>query len=235
MSKRYLVLAVLMGALFALILKLPLGWVAPPFMPKEAGKNLRYSGTVWNGQISGIDYFGRAQFKLSPKALLKGALPMSFKTSSPAMSVSGEASPRKIKDLRFLGQLAQLPTRDGRLKGLAGQVNFTISQMDFGRSCKAASGRANTDFLARNRARWQWAGPALSGPISCEGGDLIVNLAGTEDDQTIRADLRLSPNGSYSADISVITRKPEAGVVLPLYGFTTVNGEFRLTERGQWR
>ena len=235
MRKRYFVLAVLFGALFALISKLPLGWVAPPLMPQQAGKSLRYSGTIWNGQITGIDYLGRAQFKLSPKALFSGGLQLSFTTASPAITMSGQASANKLSNLRFAGQLAQLPTRDGRLKDLAGQVNFTVSEMEFGESCQSASGRAATDFLGRNRARWQWAGPNLSGPISCDEGDLIVNLAGSEADQTIRADLRLSPNGSYSADISVQTRQPEAGVVLPLYGFDAVNGEFRLTERGQWR
>ena len=235
MRKRYFVLAVLFGALFAFISKLPLGWVAPHFMPQQAGKNLRYSGTIWNGQITGIDYLGRAQFKLALKALLTGGLPLSFNTASPAITMSGQGSAKKLSDLRFAGQLAQLPTRDGRLKDLAGQVNFTVSEMEFGETCQSASGRAMTDFLGRNRALWQWAGPVLSGPISCEGGDLIVNLAGSEADQTIRADLRLSPNGSYSAAISVQTRQPEAGVVLPLYGFEAVNGEFRLTERGQWR
>lgn len=235
MRKRYLVLAVLIGALFALISKLPLGWVAPLFMPVEAGSNLRYSGTIWKGQISGIDYAGRAQFKLAPKALLSGGLPLSFKTASPALTMSGQASGRKLEDFRFSGQLAHLPTRDGRLKELAGQVNFTIFKMEFDENCLEGAGRANTDFLTRNRGRWQWAGPVLSGPISCEGGELIVNLSGSEDNQTIRADMRLSPNGSYSADISVRTRQPEAGVVLPLYGFTSANGEFRLTERGQWR
>ena len=149
--------------------------------------------------------------------------------------MSGQGARNRLSNLRFSGQLAQLPTRDGRLKDLAGQVNFTITEMEFGETCQSSSGRAMTDFLGRNRARWQWAGPVLSGPISCEGGDLIVNLAGSEADQTIRADLHLSPDGSYSADISVRTRQPEAEVVLPLYGFEAVNSEFRLTERGQWR
>ena len=235
MRKRYLVLAVLIGALYALISKLPLGWIAPPFMPKEAGENLHYSGTIWQGQVTGLDYIGRAQFKLSPKAFISGGLPLNFKTVSSAIDMSGQASLTKLKDFRFAGRLSQLPIRDGRLNNLTGNFNALVQNMKFGQDCQSANGRVNTDFLKRNQAIWQWTGPVLAGPLSCEGGDLIVNLSGSEANQTIRADLRLSPKGSYIAEISVQTRQAEAGVLLPIYGFEAVNGEFRLTERGQWR
>ena len=214
----------------------PLSWVAPYFLPVGLGKTVSYSGTVWTGQARGLDYIGTANFQLQPKKLVSGGLPLTFTSQSPAMFISGQASRKTFKDIQFSGTLAKLPTRDGRLKELAGQVNIQLGEMQIkGDDCISAQGQISTDFLTLNRSRWQWQGPTLSGPISCEGGDLLVNLSGRENQQIIRADLRLSQNGSYSANISVETDQAEAGVVLPLYGFEKQDRQFKLTEQGQWR
>ena len=236
MRKRYIFLAGL-GAVAALTSQLPLSWVAPSFIPPEGlGQNIQYSGTVWNGRVSGLDYLGAANFKLSPKAFITEELPLSFTTHSSAMTLSGQASRNQLKDVRFNGTLAKLPTRDGRLKELAGQVNIRVSDLKLqDGGCAAATGQSSTDFLTANLSRWQWRGPRLAGPISCEGGDLIANLSGQENGQIIRADLRLSPDGRDAANVTVKTDQAEAGVVLPLYGFEATGREYKLTEQGQWR
>ena len=235
MRKRYF-LGACIGAFAAVISHLPLSWVAPHLVPDSLGQSIVYSGTVWDGQVSGVDYLGTVIFKVNPRAFFTGGLPVSFKTQSTAMSVSGKASQKQLKDIRFTGSLAKLPTRDGRLKELAGTVNIHLEELRIEEgSCASASGKASTDFLTLNRSRWQWQGPELSGPISCEDGDLLASLSGNENRQTVRADLRLSPDGSYSADITLRTNQPEAGVVLPLYGFEAVGRDYKLLERGQWR
>jgi len=197
MRKRYILLGGL-SAFAALMSQLPLSWIGPHFVPEGVGQNIGYSGTIWDGQVSGLDYIGTANFQLRPKALFGGELPLSFATQSPA---NIQISELQIKD-------------DG---------------------CAFAQGQVSTDFLALNRSRWQWQGPMLTGPISCEGGDLLVNLSGRENRQIIRADLRLSKSGSYSANITVQTDQAEAGVVLPLYGFEKQGRQYKLTEQGQWR
>lgn len=235
MRKRYILFGVL-GAAGAILSQLPLSWVAPSFMPDGLGQDIHYSGTVWNGRIKGLDYLGAVNFRLQPKAIVTGGIPLSFTTRSPAMSISGQASRKQLKDIRFTGTLAKLPTRDGRLKELAGQVDLDVSDMQIeDGACALATGQVSTDFLALNQSRWQWRGPKLAGPISCEGGDVIAQLSGQENGQTIRADLRLSKDGSYAANIIVQTNQVEAGVVLPLYGFEAIGREYKLTEQGQWR
>lgn len=235
MRKRYFLSAGL-GVAVAVISQLPLSWLAPHFMPEGLGKDIAYSGTVWDGHVTGIDYVGVANFKLNPRAFLGGGLPLSFETQSPVMSISGRASQTQLRDIRFSGVLSKLPTRDGRLKELAGTVDIRVDDLQIKDSgCASATGKVSTNFLSVNRARWQWQGPEISGPISCEGGDLLASLSGNESRQRIRADLRLSADGSYSADITVQTDQPEAGVVLPLYGFEAVGRDYKLTERGQWR
>lgn len=235
MRKRYILLGCL-GAAAAVISQLPLSWIAPSFMPDGVGQDVHYSGTVWNGQVRGLDFVGTMNFKLNPKAIITGGLPLSFSTQSSAMSISGQASQKQLKDIRFAGTLAKLPTRDGRLKELAGRVDIHVSDLQIkDDGCASTSGQVSTDFLSLNEARWQWRGPKLAGPISCEGDDLLVNLSGQENRQIIRADLRLSKDGSYAANITVQTDQPEAGVVLPLYGFEAMGHEYKLTEQGQWR
>lgn len=235
MKKRAFVLMTVLGVSLGITPQLPLAWIAPHIMPDGLGSNIQYSGTVWNGKVSGLDFIGDAQFKLNPKLIVKGGQPLSFQTSSGAMQISGKASRNQIAGFNFTGQLAKLPTRDGRLKELAGEVNIQIADLKFNKNCESATGQANTDFLSLNKGRWQWQGPVISGPLSCEDGDLIAKLSGTENGQTIKADLRIVPNGDYRANISVRTPQAEAGVVLPLYGFEKKNGEFQLTEQGKWR
>ena len=235
MRKRYILL-VSLGAFTALLSQLPLAWIAPHIIADGLGKNIHYSGTIWNGQIKGLDVVGQTTFQFRPTSILKGGLPLKFASQSTAMTLSGRASRNTIKDVRFSGVLAKLPTRDGRLKELAGQVDILVSEIQIkDETCGSAQGQVSTDFLSLNRARWQWQGPKLSGPISCEDGDVIVNLSGRENRQTIRADLRLSKDGSYGANITVQTNQPEAGVVLPLYGFEQQGRDYKLTEQGQWR
>lgn len=235
MKKRTLVLGSLLGAALGLAWQLPLAWIAPHIIPEGLGSDIGYSGTVWDGTVTGLDYIGAAKFKLDPKAIVGSELTLSFQTSSSAMQISGEASRTELKGLRFKGQLAGLPTNDGRLKELIGEVNINIAELEFRGNCRSAQGQGWTDFLSRNEGRWQWQGPVLEGPISCENGDLIAMLSGSDGGQTIKADLRIVPDGTYRADISVRTSQREAGVVLPFYGFENKNGEFRLTEQGKWR
>ena len=235
MRKRYILCAIL-GGCVAFISQLPLAWIAPHFVPASLGQNINYSGTLWNGRLGGLDYVGTANFKLNPTSLMSGDLPLSFASQSSAMTISGQASRQTLKDVRFMGTLAKLPTRDGRLKELAGKVHIQVEELKIENdSCAFAAGEVSTDFLAMNQSRWQWKGPSLTGPISCEGGDVIVNLSGRENRQIIRADLRLSKMGNYSANISVQTDQAEAGVVLPLYGFEKQGRQYKLTEQGQWR
>lgn len=235
MKKRFIGLVALLGIAGATLTQLPLSWIGPHVLPQKMGKNIRYSGTIWKGQITGVDFIGDIYFDVNAKALLSSQLPLSFQTSSPAMTTSGKASKNRLKDFKFSGQLADLPTSDGRLKEIAGHVDFQISEMEFDESCKSASGNAATDILTRNGGRWQWRGPFLSGPISCDQGDLLVKLSGSENAQTINADLRIKIGGAYRADFSVRTSEAAAGVVLPLYGFESRNGQYYLTEEGKWR
>lgn len=235
MKKRFIGAISLFAMMFGIVSQLPLAWVAPHVISNAMGPNVSYSGTVWNGYVRGIDFVGNANFKLKAKALFSSELPLSFQTSSSVMKLSGKASRSWIKDLKFSGQLARLPTTDGRLKELSGEINVQVLELNYDDKCISVKGQASTDFLQRNRQRWQWQGPFLKGPMSCDNGDLIVKLAGAENGQNIQANLRIAVEGAYRADFVVQTSEVAAGVVLPLFGFEKRGREFHLTEQGKWR
>lgn len=218
-------LAILAG-LIALVRSFPLAWVATA-LPDGVGT---YSGTVWNGQISQIPLLGNVQ--------VEGRLGGARLVSAPGhIRFSGDVSPNGVSDLVLSMPVAQLPTSDARLSGLAGRMSLRIdeAQIDDG-ACVSASGRASTDVLAANGARFGWAGPELSGPVDCVDGRLRVQLSGDGPDENVSATILTGLDGLYQSDISVTAPDPAAGNVLTLFGFNPAGaGRYSLSEQGRWR
>ena len=103
-------------------------------------------------------------------------------------------------------------------------------------ACLFASGTASTNVLAANRARFDWAGPDLSGPVDCIDGRLRVRLSGEGGTETVAAVVTTGFDGVYQSDVTVMTTDPAAGNVLTLFGFNPAgSGEYRLSEQGRWR
>jgi len=150
--------------------------------------------------------------------------------------LSGDAGRRDAKEIDLHLNLADLPVTDGRLQGLRGELTAQISQMTYDSTgCLSATGEASTDVLQRNGGSIEWTGPRLEGPISCENGVFIADLSGRDAQQTVSARVQLASDGTYRADITARTNRPEADAVLPLFGFTRSGRDFKLTEQGKWR
>ena len=229
MRKRWIILALLAG-LAASIAVLPLSWVVSLFVPDELS-DLKFHGTIWNGSATNIPVFETANVKLSPVSLSAH-----IESGNGVNYLAGLVSTNHARDIDLVVDLSTLPLTDQRVKGLAGTVRLNLSEINFdAQSCLSAEGTAMTDVLQRNQARLNWTGPELSGPISCEDGSLIANISGQDQQQTIKALMRFSPNGTYRVDLSAQTSRSEAGAILPLFGFTRSGTEYKLTEQGKWR
>ncbi len=113
-------------------------------------------------------------------------------------------------------------------------IDLVVETARVSKSCEAATGTIRTDVLKRNKARFQWQGPELSGPINCENGEIVATLSGQDSRTEIEAVARINLSGSYRLETSVSSRDPEAAALLPLYGFQRSGGRFTLTEQGQW-
>lgn len=220
-----IVLAVFAG-LFSLIRYFPLSW-AGAALPGDVAE---LSGTVWDGQASEIPLLGSVS--------VKGGLGfVRLETPPGDVTLSGDVSPRGVKDFRLSMPVARLPMTDARLSGLSGRVSLQIDEarMDDG-ACVSASGSASTNVLAANQARFDWAGPSLSGPVDCIDGRLRVRLSGQSNAETVSATILTGLDGVYQTEISVETRDPAAENALVLFGFTRSNsGGFQLSEQGRWR
>ncbi len=234
MSKKAWIAAGLIGAVSGLVANFPMAWIGG-FKPQDGlAKPLTYSGTVWHGQVFNLPLSGPLEIRTRPMGFVRGGTPISFQSAAPGLSLRGAAGPKQIKDLQYGAEYSVLPITDGRLVGLDGRVDLRIDEARFGAGCETLTGTLRTDVLTRNRARFQWQGPELSGPLSCENGEIVATLSGRDNRSDIEAVMHINLAGSYRLETRVTSRDPEAAALLPLYGFQNNGGRFTLTEQGQW-
>lgn len=228
MTRGIWIAAIIIAGLFALLRYFPLAWAAS-FAPDN---NATYSGTIWNGQISGLPLVDRMNVKttLSGVALESGA-------AAGATHVRAIVSPSRARDLVAAMPISAIPTTDGRLKGLSGQLSLRLDEIvGAGDACTRASGRASTNVLESNRAQFDWTGPLLSGPVDCDDGKLRVRLNGVDDSQSIAVTILTGFSGQYEANVEVQTPDPMAANVMTLFGFSEQGqNRFNLSEQGRWR
>ena len=241
MKKRTLIVPVLLGGICAAVAALPLGWVAPHVLPENMRQDAQFSGTIWQGQANVP--FGKSRapvsFKAAPLKLITGKSFLDFTVKNSGFYLTGLAGLSQAQDVKINANIAQLPLLDPRIRGLQGKIVAEISEAKLGSgftgACKTITGQVRTDFLKANEATWFWQGPELSGPIRCEDGTIVAQMAGQEGRQSFTAMLRLMPDGVYTAQMDVTTAEPRAAVVLGFYGFESKGGKFVLSETGRWR
>lgn len=223
-----------LSGLVALVACFPMRWAAGWILPENVDSlapALKVHGTIWTGSVSGLPIFGTANLDIAPLARN-----VTFQSGLARNYVSGRLSAIGAKDVDFRLDLATLPFTDGRLQGLRGDFIADIAEAKFkDQACLSAVGTARTDVLQRNGGTIQWTGPELTGPIRCEEGALIADLSGTDSQQTISAVIRIIPDGTYRANVTVRTARVEADAILPLFGFSRSGQSFVLTEQGNWR
>ncbi len=232
MAKRLLIFGGILALVTGAISQLPLSWVAPKV--DIAGQVPEYGGTVWNGFISGTDA-GVLNLDVSPLRLVSGKNPVRVTGGPAGINLNAEAGLSGLRALKVSGSIKALALTDARLALVNGNFDLDITDMKMMESCDYAEGIATTDFLARNSVRLRWKGPVLEGPVSCEDGNVILDLTGKDRAADIVARLTLSPDGQYRTDITAEVNDPNAGLALQYFGFSPAGGAYKLTEQGKWR
>ncbi len=218
----------------ALIIHLPLSWVGAAFMPQNQNLRPVFTGTLWNGSIENLPRIGSVDINISALNLLRGRTGVQFSVVAPALRMRGSSTIKGLLTADLDGDAFGIADIDPRFAGLQGRYNLTVTDMLIRSTCLSGGGTASTDILQRNAAAMQWSGPALSGPIRCEDGDVVIVLSGEDTQQSVSADIRLKLSGQYRAIIDVTSRDSRAGAILPLFGFEATQTGFRLSEAGQW-
>lgn len=218
----------------------PLAWSPLSWLKNDLPFQPRFSGTIWQGQITHIPNIDALQVSVSPRRILKGAPAIEFSATQPALSLRGQAGVGRLRNVDAKGWIHWILPLDPRFQSIAGDYHLTFDELSYGVSgaqsgCQNARGQFSTDVLQRNVQIWRWRGPAMSGPIKCQDGDFIAILSGDDGQQSIDVKTFLKVDGRYEVEINVHTRQVGAAALLPLYGFEPVQDGFRLNEQGRWR
>jgi len=218
-----------------IVKNLPLVWIGKGAAPESVAPNLTYTGSVWHGAVNNISGIGSVAIRTSVVNFITGKPPVTFNSISPGFFIDGTASFSSLTSLRAKGEISDLALTDRRFANLGGAFDLTLRSLDLGKTCKSADGTISTDILTKNQANWQWRGPGLKGPVTCENGDMVFNLTGRDRQQSIKATLRLQPTGQYRAIVNVVSSRAEIDAILPLYGFEKNATGYQLSEAGKWR
>lgn len=221
-----LVVAVVAGLVF-----LPTAYVMVQVSKQEPSIYYsRASGSVWNGQVRSLRYgvqpLGDLSFEANPMSLLTGQLASSTRLSGGALSGRGLVE-TSLGGTFQLEQLSLTGTTDGLIslipdiRDLNGEFNLVLREARFrDNECLEANGQVWTDILTRIEQGWGWAGPELEGPISCENGDLLMQLQGeTTDGEAVNVRLLAGMDASGEFEARVTNAMPDTSRALTALGF----------------
>jgi len=229
--KRWWILLGLLAVGGGVISQLPLSWVGPKV--EMGGKIPSYSGTIWDGTMSGTDA-GVLQINSSLKRLFTGGNPVHVQGGSAGLNIHAEAGPSGLRALKAEGPMKALALRDPRLSFVNGSFKVDVPNAKILKRCEHAEGTVWTDFLAKNGARLRWTGPELSGPVTCEDGKIVLNMTGKDRAADIKANIIIDLEGTYITDINAQVTDPNAGLALQFFGFSQSGSGYQLTEKGRW-
>lgn len=223
----------LLGSCAALVVNFPLKWVVKLGGPSETVNYFTPYGTIWNGFIR-PDIAG----DLVLKTRVRGGY-LRLDNYGGSTDVSAIIRPRSLSDLEAAFPLRDLANYDARFANVAGRLAINIDTLTFSKGwaeCEDVSGDFTSDVLQQASIQFGLAPwPELSGPITCENGDLVANFTSKADGDELSANLVFDLSGQYNANIKVNTYRRDAGPVLQMYGFENRQGEYVLIEQGQWR
>ena len=225
---RRLALAGAIGAVAGLLTQLPLAWAVGDRLA-PADPDAKALGTVWSGHIAHID-------GLPPIATTLRGTTVELAADAPRMRLAALATTNSLSDVSLSLPVASLARFDPRLDGIDGELNLQLAELTLADGqCTSASGTADTDVLAVNRSSWQWSGPRLSGPVTCEDGSVVIAMTGRDGTGSVDATFRISPSGPYRTEITLTSPDPRASTFLPLFGFQPRGADsYSISEAGRW-
>lgn len=234
-KKRHIVLATAI-VLAVLIDQFPANLAKNMLAPKSP---VTLGGTIWDGYVPSLNALPPISFKTSLVGLFTDAPLAEFSGNGNGLSILATAERDMIKRLELTGDARFIGQIDGRMANLLGRFDVTAANVRFDGTCgepssAQVSGNVSTDILTKNTALWQWSGPPLSGPISCDNGVLTASLLGNIPGQSVEAVLKVLPDGTYQIRAVINTRTPQAGLILPLYGFEAKGERYTMNESGRW-
>lgn len=220
--------------LFMLIARLPMALIT-----ENAGLPIAYdsaAGTLWNGQIRGLtvdgEKVGDAEIGLRFLPLLAGRAEAKVTVDGPGLEGSGNvrASAKNfvLSGAKGTMELSRFGLVDVFGQTLRGDLETDIDRVAFGpEGCREAKLSVRTDAVTQSLGVYARGGLPLEGEGRCDGPDLLIPLAGSNQDATVEAELRLQPDGRYRSKLMVTPERRELGLFLEQAGFRReANGRY---------
>jgi general secretion pathway protein N len=210
------------------IAALPLSWVTARYVPGLEADAV--SGSIWNGRLVNARYAGLAigdvEAGLRASALLSGKAELGFERLGERLSGRVGVG-RGLRSVSGLEGTLTLPLA-GRQPALplALTLGFrdAFLEADARGRCRAAGGEVTAELGGLPVIG---SSPMLTGTPACAGELLLLPLAAPGGAAGL--DLRVAPDGAWSADLALSVRDPLVAALLGTVGFAA-DGD-RLTLR----
>jgi Type II secretion system (T2SS), protein N len=196
----------------------------PDFKFKQA------SGSVWDGKLSqvafGRQFIGDLAVKAEFMSLLTGKA--AGKLGLTREGFAGEADliygisngSLEIRDMKLDGNTALVPGMPAAIARVDGKFSLQVKDIQFADSvCESANGEVWTDALTKVNVKG-WVGPELRGPVTCEGGKLLVQATGKAvTGEDVVANLSIGQHLDMALTATVTNLTPGAIQALRQVGF----------------
>jgi len=207
-----------------------------PFLSGANG-NVSYSnieGAIWRGRISGLTAsgarIGDVDFKISAFSLLSLSPRIEVFSTNGAVRGQGLLSASvggriAVKNASFeidLGSFAQRGVLGMPVQGVA-QVKVAAARLS-SRGCVEAEGTVWTDVLEAPAKQYSGNGFALSGPIECDGDDLLISLSGNGTDGAAALAFKVTPDLTYELTATAQPAEDDVASALRFFGFEDNDG-----------
>jgi hypothetical protein len=219
----------------------PLGWTTSFLTQNVRGFSYNEaSGSIWSGKLTNVQYrtqrLGDVSFHLDATELFGGRLgaTVAFETADLAMTgrfaygIFDHAGELTAISLR--GRTARIPGLPPTLQVIPGDFRVELDSVMLTKEggCASANGKIWTNMLARGALQLGWAGPEMSGPISCVAGRFAANPIGVAaNGDTAEASLDMGADLKGGVRAMVTTRDQ-------LNASKMAQAGFHSTQPGRW-
>ncbi|MEM9670585.1 MAG: type II secretion system protein N [Pseudomonadota bacterium] len=243
--KPFLLLIVFISTLLVtLITTMPLAFALDRLNLKRLGVNwASSSGTVFSGELTGVTVgaqpIGRIRLGLQPIDILGGKLSYQLDWagqpgSGRGMLMAGR-SEIAVQDVNGIINVEHLVGLASEIRRVGGRASIQSGRITFrNSSCALASGRIDTDVLARAAASFGQTGGELTGNMACDGSMLLLPLEGASiDGDQFTARIRVGLAEPSTFESRVQTTNAELSALLSLRGFTREGDVFTYLRSAQ--
>ena len=202
-------------------------------------------GTIWDGVFSRVSVaglpLGDVSFELSPLSVLRLSPSISFDAAGGAVTGRGAVSAGAGR-VRVSGLTADIDLGAVAPRGVLGApaqgvARIAIDEVVFTRAkgFRTAAGELWTDVLDAPAKRFNLPALPLAGGVACDGGDLVIALAGENDRAGADIALRIDRSLAYEITATARASQEDLASALRMFGFEDDNGALTYGSAGVFR